>query len=143
MHRKLGGGSRSSRVAGSLGSGRTCSRIRHFHARWSQMAVGKVNVVQSTRRKARLIMDLSISGGNAACKVREQFCLPSLYDIRHSYPLRGSADPVQAFFLDISAAHKTVRVRDSEQGLLDLRSTANFTFIKSILSMGGKDWLDF
>ena len=65
-----------------------------------QVAVGKANVVQSAGRKVRLIMDL-----------------PSLSDIPHAYPLRGSVDPVGAFSLDISATHKTVRVQDSEQGL--------------------------
>ena len=41
---------------------------------------------------------------------------------------KGSADPVEAFSLDISATHKTVRVRDSEQGLLGFEANNKLYF---------------
>ena len=97
-------------LAGVLGPGRTCSRIRHAHAelgscaRWGQVAVGKMNVVQSTGRNVRLIMDPSISGIIAACEASAQHfkqhwfmrCL-CVFNPRHSLSLCPQKRTVEDF----------------------------------------------
>ena len=52
--------------------------------------------------------------------------LPTLGDIQASYPLRGVTDEVNAMTLDISAAHKTARVRESERVLLGFQVDDTF-----------------
>ena len=104
--------------------------------RWAQVAIGKANVVQAPGKRPRLIIDPTVSGVNPACLIPERFSLPSLDDLRYSFPLRGSRDPVEGFTLDISAAHKTVRVREDERGLLGLDIHGKLYFYK-VTPFGG------
>ena len=45
-----------------------------------------------------------------------------LSSVRHSFPMREFAGTASAFSIDIEAAHKTVRVREQDRGLLGLRT---------------------
>ena len=105
-------------------------------ARWPQVAVGKVNIITAPGRKPRLIMDPSVSGVNAAVRIPERFTLPTLDNIRQAYPIRGSSEEIEGMTLDVSAAHKTIRVRDSEQGLLGFEVSGKYYFYK-VAPFGG------
>ena len=97
-------------------------------ARWKHLAVGKMNIVHSIGRKPRLVVDSSICGTNSACFVPETYTLPSIQTVMDSFPLREVDCTLAAFSLDIKAAHKTIRVRQSEQGLLGVRIGDRFLF---------------
>ena len=58
----------------------------------------------------------------------EKSCLPSLGDIRSAFPLREDAEEVSAFSADIRSAHKTVRIRGKDQGLLGFRQQERLLF---------------
>ncbi|CAE7223898.1 unnamed protein product [Symbiodinium sp. CCMP2592] len=104
-------------------------------AKWDRVAVGKVNVVKSFSRDPRLIVDPTVSGVNPSCHLPERFLLPGLGDIRAVYPLRGVSG-CTACSLDIQAAHKTVRIRESEQGLLGFCVKGKYYFYK-VAPFGG------
>ena len=87
-----------------------------------------MNIVHSIGRKPRLVVDSSICGTNSSCFVPETYTLPSIQTVMDSFPLRSSNSTLAAFSLDIKAAHKTIRVRQSEQGLLGVRIADNFMF---------------
>ncbi|CAE7267110.1 unnamed protein product [Symbiodinium sp. CCMP2592] len=110
--------------------------LEEAQAKWSRVAVGKVNVVKSGSRDPRLIVDPSVSGVNPSCHLPERFLLPGLGDIRAVYPLRGVSGCIAACTLDIQAAHKTVRIRASEQGLLGFSVNGKYYFYK-VAPFGG------
>ena len=85
------------------------------------MAVGKLNIVHSEGRKPRLVVDSSICGTNASCLIPERSALPTLQTIQAAWPLRGKHEPLAAWSLDVKSAHKSILVRESEQGLLGIR----------------------
>ena len=92
--------------------------LSQAQATWPNVAVGKMNIVHSSGRRPRLVIDSSICGTNSSCYIPERYSLPSLTSVMHSFPLRSSQSTLAGFSLDIRAAHKTIRVRRSEQGLL-------------------------
>ena len=97
-------------------------------ARWPCVAIGKANVIVSENRSPRLIIDPSVSGVNGAALIPERYMLPGFGDIRLAFPVRGCQDEVGGFSLDISAAHKTVRIAAEEQGLLGIEANGRFFF---------------
>ena len=104
-------------------------------ATWPHVAVGKMNIVHSANRKPRLVVDSSICGTNSSCHIPERYSLPSLTSLMHSFPLRNSTSTLAGFSLDIKAAHKTIRVRHSEQGLLGVHM-ADRHFFYSVCPFG-------
>ncbi|CAE7277481.1 unnamed protein product [Symbiodinium sp. CCMP2592] len=110
--------------------------LEEAQKKWSRIAIGKVNVIKSPNRKPRLIVDPSVSGVNPSCHIPERFLLPGLSDIRASYPMRGVVGEVEVCTLDIAAAHKTVRIRESEQGLLGFSVNGRYYFYR-VAPFGG------
>ena len=100
-----------------------------------QVAVGKMNIVHSEGRDPRLVVDSSICGTNAACSIPERSALPTLQSILSAWPLRGLRQHIAAWSLDVKAAHKSIRVRRSEQGLLGVR-VGNTFFFYSVCPFG-------
>ena len=97
------------------------SSLADAQERWGdKLAVGRMNVVKVEGRKPRLVVDSSVCNTNSAC-VAKAYSLHSLQSVRHSFPLRGCTAQLAAFSLDIEAAHKTVRVRESDRGLLGIQ----------------------
>ena len=82
------------------------------------LAIGKLGVVRAPGRSERLVLDNTVCGTNANCSVRERQCMPTVRDVKSSYPLRGTSCIQSAMSLDIKSAHKRVVVRPSEVGLL-------------------------
>ena len=89
--------------------------------RWDKIAVAKLNVVLAENKKPRLIMDGTISGTNPSCFMNEKYNLPGLQDVRSCFPLRGCHSQHAGFSLDIRAAHKTIRIKESERGLCGIK----------------------
>ena len=90
------------------------------------LAIGKLGVVRAPGRSERLVLDSTICGTNANCNAPERKCMPTVRDVKASYPLRGTSSMQSAMSLDIKSAHKRVVVRPSEVGLL------GFTFDNSL-----------
>ena len=85
------------------------------------VAIGKLNVVIAEGRDPRLVLDSSICNVNGRCQLPERVALPTALDIRLA---TLDADPHSAFVgagLDFKAAHKQVKVRPEEHGLLMFR----------------------
>ena len=95
-----------------------------------RVAVGRVNIVHSHGKKPRLVVDSSVCHTNQACRVPEKSSLPSLADVRSAFPLRQDIEEASAFSADIRAAHKTVRIREKDQGLLGFRQQERLLFYK-------------
>ena len=68
--------------------------------------------------------------------IPERFMLPGLSDIQAGFPIRPCSEEVGGFSLDIAAAHKTVRIRESEQGLLGIKVGDRYYFYK-VAPFGG------
>ena len=91
--------------------------------RWGEhLAVGKLNVVFQRNGKSRLIMDGSVSGTNQSCHINERYNLPSIQDVRASYPIRESSSEISAFSLDVKSAHKSIRIRERDRGLVGIKT---------------------
>ena len=85
-----------------------------------KLAIGKMSIVRAAGKKPRLVVDSTVCGTNPACVIPETFGLPSVDDVRDSFPLRLHCGKLSGFALDVKSAHKTVRVRPSDQGLLGI-----------------------
>lgn len=101
------------------------------------VALGKLGVAFSSTRPPRLIVDPSISGTNQACHIPEKQCFPSVKDVISSFPLRDCGQPQSGFTLDIKSAHKCVRLRPSEQGLMGF-SFRNQLFFYRVCPFGAR-----
>ena len=95
--------------------------LEQAQQRWQHVAVGKLSVVFSALRKPRLIVDSTVCGTNSSCAIPERYSLPALTDVQRSFPLRGSQCELGAFSLDIKAAHKTIRIKETERGLVGVQ----------------------
>ncbi len=79
-----------------------------------RMAAGKLGIVKAPGKDDRLVGDSSVSGANARSCIEEKVELPGLSDLQEF--LSRHPEPWTAFSLDVSAAHKRVKVLESEQG---------------------------
>ena len=82
------------------------------------VSLGKLGIAFSEGRKPRLVVDSTISGLNARCRVPERVTLPSAKDVLRCYPIRQESRELAGFSIDIKSAHKRIVVRPSEQGLV-------------------------
>ena len=94
------------------------------------MAVGRLGVAYSDSRPPRLVVDSSVCGVNARCRIPEKTTLPTAKDVIRCYPLRGSNAELAGFSLDIKSAHKRVVVRQEEQGLLGFQIDGKLFFYR-------------
>ena len=83
-----------------------------------KLAIGKMSIVNAPGKKPRLVVDSTVCGTNPSCVIPETLSLPSIDDVRECFPLRMHSGKLAGFALDVKFAHKTVRVRPSDQGLL-------------------------
>ena len=89
--------------------------------RWGdRVAIGKMSLVLSPPRAPRLVVDSTVCGTNDACCIPERYTSPGLQDVRDLFPVRLHQGLCEGFHLDVKAAHKTVRVKESDQGLLGI-----------------------
>ena len=94
------------------------------------VAVGRLGVAYSDSRPPRLVVDSSVCGVNARCRIPQRTTLPTAKDVSGCYPLRGSNEELAGFSLDIKTAHKRVVIRTEEQGLLGFQIDGKLYFYR-------------
>ena len=88
---------------------------------YSVTAVGKLGVVISSDRPPRLVVDSSVSGVTCHTKLPNKSPNPTLSDVRQCLPLSPAREDLTALVLDVSKAHRRIRIRPEDQGLLCFR----------------------
>ena len=73
-----------------------------------------MNIVNSEGREPRFVVDDSVCNTNALCHISESYSNPTLASVRAAFPLRGDPSPLGAFAMDVKAAHKSIRIRESD-----------------------------
>ena len=89
---------------------------------YTHTAVGKLGVVVSPDRPPRLVVDSSISGVTSNTALPNKAPNPNLSDVRRCLPFCPSHQQLVALVLDVSKAHRRIRIRPQDQGLLCFRS---------------------
>ena len=106
--------------------------------RWPKgIAIGKLNVVQAEGKDPRMVLDSSICNVNPLCTLPERVCLPTSADVRASFKPKDPKHASQGAALDFKAAHKRVKVKPSDQGLLLFRH-ANRLFAYVVCHFGAR-----
>lgn len=82
------------------------------------ISIGKLGVATSPSRPPRLVVDSTVCGLNRNCSIPEKGGLPSAKDAIRCYPLRASNQKIWGLSVDIKSAHKLVKLRASERGLV-------------------------
>ena len=111
--------------------------LEEARQRWQNIAVGKLNVVHSTGRKPRLVLDSSCCGVNHRCALPETMILPTVDDVRNSFDTTDIGGSWLGFSLDIKAAHKQIRLHPDEQGLVIFSFQGRFFHYK-VAHFGGR-----
>ena len=92
-----------------------------FCRRNFRTAVGKLGVVVTPDRPPRLAVDSSVSGVTSNTRLPNKAPNPSLSDVRKCMPLCPANESLAGLVLDVSKAHRRVRIRSQDQGLLCFR----------------------
>ncbi|CAE7307489.1 unnamed protein product [Symbiodinium natans] len=101
--------------------------LEEARQRWpNRLAVGKLSIVSSDR----LVVDNSICNTNALCDINETYTLPLLGSVRACFPLRGLPCELAACTIDVKSAHKTMRVKHADQGLLGVQCDGQHYFYR-------------
>ena len=111
--------------------------VTEARMKWDNIAVGKLNVVHSSGRKPRLVLDSSCCGVNHRCALPETMILPTIDDVRASFDPDEVGNSWAGLSLDIQAAHKQIRLLPSEQGLV-LFSFQGRLFHYNVAHFGGR-----
>ena len=111
--------------------------LQEARSRWSDIAVGKLNVVHSQGRKPRLVLDSSCCGVNQRCTLPETMVLPTVDDVRAAFHFQDVGTSFTGFSLDIQAAHKQIRLLPQDQGLV-MFSFQNRYFHYKVAHFGGR-----
>ena len=101
-------------------------RLRHLpggrtaaQARWpSATAVGKLNLVEASGKDPRLVLDSTVCQVNPNCSLPEAVQLPTVSDVCFSFQPSDPHSMWMRASLDFKAAHKQVKVREQDQGML-------------------------
>lgn len=89
------------------------------HLRWPhKVAIGKLNLAVSDSKPSRLVLDSTVPNVNPRSQILERAEIPSLMPITHAMQGYTGISDLVAFSLDVKAAHKRVRTRPAELGLL-------------------------
>ena len=84
----------------------------------SGTAVGKLNIVFAEGKEPRLVLDNTICGVNPRCHLPERVALPMASDIRLATQAPDHHGAFVGASIDFKAAHKQVKVREEDHGLL-------------------------
>ena len=101
------------------------------------LAIGKVGIATQQADKPRLVLDSTISGLNPASNkaILEKYSYPRLSDLQSSFT-ETTKKPVVLLNVDIKSAHKRIKVRGEQQGLLAFRFKDRLFHYK-VLHFGG------
>ena len=87
--------------------------------RWPKgIAVGKLSLVKAEGRDPRLVLDSTICQVNTLCRIPEAVTMPTVQEVRRSFQPQDPRGAYVSASIDFKAAHKRVKVHDTEQGLL-------------------------
>ena len=111
--------------------------LENAKARWgANVAVGKLNLALAEGKDPRLVLGSSIPNVNPKVCIKEKVENPTVGSVRSCLTnIQGSSRYV-AFSLDVQAAHKRVKVRHRDQGLL-LFSHQNKLYTYAVCHFGG------
>ena len=90
---------------------------------YRRTAVGKLGVVVSPDRPPWLVVDSSVSGVTSNTHLPNKAPNPNLSDVRKCLPFCPSHEKLAALVLDVSKAHRRIRVRKQDLGLLRFRTS--------------------
>ena len=80
-----------------------------------ELFFGKLGIAFSTR-KPRLVLDSTISGVNPKVQIQERIFNPTMLDVRNSFPATPESQQHVALVMDVSAAHKRIKLHPSQKG---------------------------
>ena len=87
--------------------------------RWLKgIAVGKLSLVKAEGRDPRLVLDSTVCQVNPLCRIPEAVTMPTVQEVRRSFQPQDPRGAYISASIDFKAAHKRVKVHDTEQGLL-------------------------
>ena len=87
--------------------------------RWPKgIAVGKLSLVKAEGRDPRLVLDSTVCQVNPLCRIPEAVTMPTVQEVRRSFQPQDPRGAYISASIDFKAAHKRVKVHDTEQGLL-------------------------
>ncbi len=81
-----------------------------------KFAVGKLAIVSSQPNKHQLVLDSTVCGLNSNC-IQEHITYPRIQDVMQCIGASVSQQST-LFNIDVKAAHKRIKVRESDRGLL-------------------------
>ena len=80
-----------------------------------ELFFGKLGIAFSTR-KPRLVLDSTVSGVNPKVQIQERIFNPTMHDVRNSFPALPESQEHIALVMDVSAAHKRIKLHPSQKG---------------------------
>ena len=89
-----------------------------LRAQYQLCAVGKLDLVKAIGRPPRLVVDSSVSAVTENTVLPNRSCNPTLSHLRRCLPLSSAAEDFTALVLDVSKAHRRIKIRPQDQGLL-------------------------
>ena len=92
--------------------------LPELQSQYSQTAVGKLGLVKSPGRPDRLVVDSSVSGVTEHTALPNKSANPSISGVRECFPPEHALECLLALILDVSKAHRRIKIRPSDRGLL-------------------------
>lgn len=86
--------------------------------RYSQVAIGKLNLVIAPGRSPRLVVDSSISGVTANTCIPNRMSLPRTSDVIDAAPDGPTSEECVQLTLDVAKAHRRITLHPDDGGLL-------------------------
>ena len=80
--------------------------------------MGKLGLVSAENRPPRLVVDSTVSGVTQNTSIPNRMLLPRISDVLQAAPLETSSLELVAFTLDVSKAHRRIKIAPEDQGLL-------------------------
>ena len=88
---------------------------------FSQVAVGKLNLVVAPGRSPRLVVDSSVSGVTANTCIPNRMSLPRISDVISATPDSPTSEAIVLLTLDVAKAHRRIKIHPDDRGLLCFR----------------------
>ena len=92
--------------------------LEQLQAEHSHTAVGKLGLVCVDNRAPRLVVDSTVSGVTQNTSIPNRMLLPKISDVLQAAPTMSSDLELTAFTLDVSKAHRRIKIAPEDQGLL-------------------------
>ena len=90
-------------------------------AQYPDVAVGKLAVIVIEGKSPRLVVDSSVSHVTSRTVLPNHMLLPKRSDVVQCSPVCLATENMQLFSLDVSKAHRRIKIRQQDRGLLCFR----------------------